>query len=64
MSGLQYPGDGCNGAWQPQDFGIYLERVSTWQKNQGRLDYNEVRVVLPRVGSRAGVPSSQRPHAV
>lgn len=50
------PADTCGRAWQPQDFGVYLERLTTWQQQHETMGYNEIiidavdwRMHLPRV---------------
>lgn len=38
--------DGCERSWRPGDFGVFLKRSSTWQKevqaNGRQMDYNEI----------------------
>ena len=34
------PGDGCGFSWKPADFGIFLQRVSAWQKFNSRSACN------------------------
>ena len=32
----------CGGSWRVSDFGVYLERQAKWQKQNTRLQYNEI----------------------
>jgi hypothetical protein len=32
----------CGGSWRVSDFGVYLERQAKWQKQNIRLQYNEI----------------------
>lgn len=41
VASLDYPGDGCGGAWRAADVGAYLERQTAWQLRYNRLGYNE-----------------------
>jgi len=42
VGSFQSPGDGCGMSWRPKDFGMYLRRVSAWQKLGRRSVYNEI----------------------
>ena len=52
VGSFTYPGDGCGGgSWRPTDCGMYLRRVATWQKRNGRSEYNEF--ILEGAGPRS-----------
>ena len=35
-------GDACWASWRPEDFGVYLGRLTALQQTYGRMEYNEV----------------------